>query len=59
MVVVTTNSSETELEKLRSLATRTINEHRDDHGLCLICGSAWPCEFVVLADHNLALVNEP
>lgn len=31
--------------------TRVMNEHTNDHDLCAVCGSAWPCERVVLADH--------
>lgn len=31
-----------ELERLRSTATVTINEHLNDAGFCAICGSAWP-----------------
>jgi hypothetical protein len=42
------------LAQLISTATSVINEHIDDQGLCAICGSAWPCERAVVADHNLA-----
>jgi hypothetical protein len=45
-----------ELERLRGVATVVLNEHRDDHGLCVVCGSAWPCTRVQLAEHNLALL---
>lgn len=41
-------------ERISSLATVVFNEHTDNSGLCAVCGSAWPCELVVLADHNLA-----
>jgi len=58
MVAVQVESCDTDVDKLRALATRTINEHQDERGLCVICGSAWPCEFVVLADHNLAFTSE-
>lgn len=44
-----------EFIKLASLATRVLNEHTNDHDLCAVCGSAWPCERVVLADHNFDL----
>jgi len=44
------------LEALRALATRVINQHVDDHGLCAVCGSAFPCELAVLAEHNLDLL---
>lgn len=46
----------TELERLRGLATVVLNEHHHDQGLCVICGSAWPCERVQLAEHNLAVL---
>lgn len=45
-----------ELEALVSLATRALNEHTNDAVLCAVCGSAWPCERAVLAEHNLAAV---
>lgn len=45
-----------EFERLRGLATVVLNKHRDDHGLCVVCGSAWPCPRVQLAEHNLALL---
>jgi len=45
-----------ELEALRALASRVINQHVDDRGLCAVCGSAFPCERAVLAEHNLALL---
>ena len=44
-----------EFEALLSLATRVINDHVDDDGLCAVCGSAFPCERAVLAEHNLDL----
>jgi len=49
----------TEFEALRALATRVINEHVDDCGLCAVCGSAFPCELAVLAEHNLGLLRDP
>lgn len=45
-----------ELEALISLATRVLNEHTNQAGLCALCGCAWPCESAVLAEHNLAAV---
>lgn len=41
-------------EMLCSLAVAVLTEHTDAAGLCAVCGCAWPCELVVLADHNLA-----
>jgi hypothetical protein len=43
-----------ELAQLIRTATSVINEHVCDRGLCAICGSAWPCERAVVAEHNLA-----
>nr|MBA3338380.1 hypothetical protein [Geodermatophilaceae bacterium] len=45
-----------ELQALRALATRAVNDHVDDLGLCAVCGSAFPCERAVLAEHNLDLL---
>ncbi|HEX5494950.1 MAG TPA: hypothetical protein VFX70_10295 [Mycobacteriales bacterium] len=45
-----------ELATLVATATRVINEHVADNGLCAVCGSAWPCARAVLAEHNLAEV---
>jgi len=35
-------------------AAHEIDLHVDDRGLCTVCGSAWPCERALLAEHNLA-----
>ncbi len=43
-----------EVLQLLKLAARVINEHVNDRGLCAVCGSAWPCEQAVVAEHNLA-----
>ena len=45
-----------ELKALRDLATQVINEHVNDNALCAVCGSAFPCELAVLAEHNLDLL---
>ena len=45
-----------ELEQLAARASVVLNEHGNDHDLCAICGCAWPCEYAVLADHNLELI---
>ncbi|WP_165036802.1 hypothetical protein [Candidatus Protofrankia californiensis] len=47
--------SVSEMDALYRLASVVINEHTDDHGLCAVCGSAFPCERAVLAENNLAL----
>jgi len=43
-----------EVMQLLKLATRVIGEHVNDQGLCAVCGSAWPCERALLAEHSLA-----
>lgn len=44
------------LELMRALAISVLDEHTDEAGLCVKCGSAWPCERVVIATHNLAVI---
>jgi hypothetical protein len=44
-----------DLASLCAAAVQEITEHLNYRGLCVICGSAWPCERAVLAEHNLAL----
>jgi hypothetical protein len=39
---------------LLSTATRIIDEQLNEQGLCAICGSVWPCERAMGAEHNLA-----
>jgi hypothetical protein len=41
------------LAALLATARREIDAHTDDHGLCAICGSAYPCERATLADMAL------
>jgi hypothetical protein len=33
--------------------------HADLDGVCTGCGGRWPCSIVVLADSNLALLDQP
>lgn len=54
MTVPDTDCFPPKLAQLISTATSVINEHVDAQGLCAICGSAWPCERAVVAEHNLA-----
>ena len=56
MATLLIDLSTRELEKLIGLAMVVLNEHENDHDLCVICGCAWPCERTVLAAHNLAVV---
>ncbi len=44
------------LELMGALAISVLGEHTDDAGLCAMCGSVWPCERVVLAASNLAVI---
>ncbi|MDQ3405640.1 MAG: hypothetical protein M3548_19985 [Actinomycetota bacterium] len=55
VVVSTPDPTLTVLERW-ALATRVLGERTNDCDLCTVCGSAWPCERVVLADHNLAVL---
>jgi len=40
------------LELMGALATSVLGEHTDKIGWCVVSGSAWPCERVVLAGHR-------
>lgn len=44
-------------DRLACLATTVLGNHQDDAGLCAVCGSAWPCALVTLAEHNLAVLS--
>lgn len=44
-----------EIDALTRHAAEVLNEHANDHGWCVRCGKAFPCERAVLAEHNLAL----
>lgn len=41
--------------RLLETASDVLNEHTNQHDLCAVCGSAWPCERAVLAEHNLSV----
>ena len=45
-----------ELNGLADLATSVLNEHTNDHGLCAVCGVAFPCDLAIVAEHNAALL---
>jgi len=49
-------SVQAELEYLAQLATVVLNEHTNRAGLCATCGTTFPCDSAVLAEHNLALL---
>jgi hypothetical protein len=42
-----------ELDALRAIAARVIDEHVNDHGTCRACGGMFPCLEACLAEHNL------
>lgn len=52
---ITSECLKPEIEALIALASKVLNEHQSDHGLCAVCGCDFPCECAVLAEHNLAL----
>jgi hypothetical protein len=56
MQTLITDALMAEIEQLIALATRVLNEHTNDHDLCAVCGSAFPCERAVLAEHNLSVL---
>jgi hypothetical protein len=41
---------------LAAIASTVLTEHTTEAGVCVVCGSAWPCAQVILAEHNLALI---
>jgi hypothetical protein len=43
-----------ELKQLSATAADVLRAYVADQGRCTVCGSAWPCERAVLAEHNLA-----
>jgi hypothetical protein len=55
MTAVITELAEQQLAQLHRLATVVLGQHQNDHDLCAVCGCAWPCERVLLAEHNLDL----
>jgi hypothetical protein len=52
MAAVITELAEQQLAQLHRLAAVVLGEHQNDRDLCAVCGCAWPCELVVLAEHN-------
>ncbi len=44
------------LDRLAEVAIAVFDEHLNFAECCAICGTGWPCEQVVLADHNLAVL---
>lgn len=44
------------LDRLTEVALAVFAEHLNCSECCVVCGTGWPCEQVVLADHNLAVL---
>ena len=42
------------LAPMRATAIRVLTQHISDQGRCVVCGSTWPCDRAVQAEHNLA-----
>lgn len=43
-----------ELSHLNETAAHILDEHTHTGPDCTVCGVAWPCARVLLAEHNLA-----
>lgn len=59
MMTSPTTSSNEALLHLIVLAVTILGEHTSDdttHTICAACGSPWPCEPAITAEHNLALL---
>jgi hypothetical protein len=56
MQVLYNQQTDEELRQLAALASAVLTEHVSDHEVCAVCRCAWPCDRVILADHNLAVV---
>jgi hypothetical protein len=50
---------DTEIARLARRASKVITQHTNHHGVCAACGSDFPCDRAVLAEHNLALCGYP
>jgi hypothetical protein len=46
-----------ELDALRAVAARVINEHIGCHGTCRACGHMFPCPSACMAEHNLQVCS--
>lgn len=48
------------LAPMRVTAVRALRQHiSGGQGQCVVCGSVWPCQRAIQAEHNLAAHNEP
>jgi len=52
-----TETLDSQIERLARRACSVINEHTNQGGVCAVCGSAFPCDLAVLAEHNLAVCD--
>ena len=58
-LIATTSANDVfppELARLLATAQKEIIEHGNDHGLCVVCGSAFPCPRAELAAFALDAV---
>jgi anti-sigma regulatory factor (Ser/Thr protein kinase) len=53
-----TDAWQPQLARLRAIAVGVLNSHVNDHGRCAACEAEWPCNRMVLAEHNLAMCND-
>ncbi|MEV6717262.1 hypothetical protein AB0M48_35125 [Lentzea sp. NPDC051208] len=44
------------LDRLTEIAVAVFACHLNTAECCTVCGTSWPCQQVVLADHNLAVL---
>jgi hypothetical protein len=44
------------LNRLTEIAVAVFDTHQSHAACCVVCGANWPCEQVVLAHHNLAVL---
>jgi hypothetical protein len=50
--------AETRIERCARRAAAVLNTHTNRNGLCAACpGVPFPCEWAVLAEHNVALLR--
>jgi hypothetical protein len=45
------------LNRLTEVAIEVFARHLNSAECCVICGTGWPCQQEVLADHNLAVLS--
>lgn len=50
------NSFESTSAALRLTAAAVLDRHTREHHECVVCGTLWPCDQALLAEHNLAVL---